>query len=488
MFESSHNSESIAPLSGSPRAYVSLVAATGALGGLLFGYDWVVIGGAKPFYDRYFQLTSPSLEGWAMSCALIGCLFGAISTGVLSDRFGRKRLLSLAALIFALSSLGTGLATHFAVFVAWRMLGGCAIGLASGTSPMYIAEISPAHLRGRLVSLNQLAIVIGILSAQVVNWLIAKPVPRGASAHEILLSWNGQWGWRWMFAVTAIPSVLFLVATFLVPESPRWLASKGRNLQARQVLERLGGRSYAEQVLDDLAAARQAHPRRSIFAELSSPGIAKVLLLGVVLAVLQQWCGINVIFNYAQEIFDAAGYQVSDILFNIVVTGAVNLVFTFVALFTIDRFGRRLLLLTGVSGLALVYTVLGMFYRLHMQGKPMLFLVLAAIACYAMSLAPATWVVIAEVFPNRIRSSATSIAITTLWTACFLLTYTFPMLNAGLGAAGTFWTYASICLGGLMFLYRRLPETKGRTLEEIEMNLGTEKLRKENHAHATQEI
>ena len=469
-------------------AYVWLAAAAGALGGLLFGYDWVVIGGAKPFYERYFQLNSPSLEGWAMSCALIGCLIGAVSSGGLSNRFGRKRLLTPAALVFAISSLGTGLAAHFGSFVAWRMLGGSAIGLASGISPMYIAEISPPHLRGRLVSLNQLAIVFGILLAQVVNWLIARPVPPGATAHEILVSWNGQWGWRWMFAVTVIPSILFLVATFLVPESPRWLAAKGRNQQALQVLERLGGRAYAQQVMRDFAAASLAQPQCSVLRELSSPGMARVLLLGVVLAVLQQWCGINVIFNYAQEIFAAAGYQVSDILFNIVVTGAVNLVFTLVALAAIDRYGRRFLLLTGVSGLVVIYTVLGAFYRLHLQGKPMLALVLAAIACYAMSLAPATWVVIAEIFPNRVRSSAVSIAITALWTACFLLTYTFPLLNAALGAAGTFWTYAAVCLAGLLFLYFRLPETRGKTLEEIEINLRMGKAPENEHAHRTQGI
>jgi sugar porter (SP) family MFS transporter len=406
-----------------------------------------------------------------MSCALIGCLIGAVSSGGLSNRFGRKRLLTLAALVFAASSLGTGLAEHFHVFVMWRMLGGYAIGLASGISPMYIAEISPAHLRGRLVSLNQLAIVFGILMAQVMNWLIARPVPAGATAHDILVSWNGQWGWRWMFAVTAIPSILFLVATFLVPESPRWLAAKGRNQQALQVLERLGGRAYAERVLEDFRLASQAQPQRSTIRELFSPGMARLLVLGIVLVVLQQWCGINVIFNYAQEIFAAAGYQVSDMLFNIVVTGAVNLVFTLVAFAAIDRYGRRFLLLTGTAGLVVIYALLGAFYRLHLQGKPMLVLVLAAIACYAMSLAPATWVVISEIFPNRIRSSAMSIAITALWTACFLLTYTFPLLNAALGAAGTFWTYASICLAGLLFLYFRLPETQRQSLEEIETNL-----------------
>lgn len=453
------------------RLYIWLAASAGALGGLLFGYDWVVIGGAKPFYELYFHLDSPSIQGWAMSCALIGCLIGAVTSGGLSHRLGRKWMLTFAALIFAVSSLGTGLAAHFTAFVAWRMFGGFAIGLASGISPMYIAEISPARLRGRLVSLNQMAIVLGILLAQVVNWLIARAVPPGATAHEILLSWNGQWGWRWMFAVTAIPAAVFLVATLLVPESPRWLASKGRSSQAIRVLERIGGAAYAQRVMEDFRNAGDARPQRSVLHELSSPGMAKVLLLGVALAVLQQWCGINVIFNYAQEIFAAAGYQVSDILFNIVVTGAVNVAFTLVALFTIDRYGRRFLLLTGISGLVVIYVTLGLFYRMHMQGLPMLALVLAAIACYAMSLAPVTWVVISEIFPNRIRGTAISIAVTALWTACFVLTYTFPLLNARLGAAGTFWTYAAICLAGLLFIYIRLPETQGKTLEEIEMSL-----------------
>ena len=458
---------------GSFRAsYVWLAASAGALGGLLFGYDWVVIGGAKPFYELYFQLDSASLQGWAMSCALIGCLFGAVTSGWLSNRFGRRRLLTLAAIVFAVSSVGTALAHHFELFIVWRIMGGYAIGLASGISPMYIAEISPAPLRGRLVSLNQLAIVFGILLAQVVNWTIARPVPPGATAHEILMSWNGQSGWRWMFGVTAIPSILFLLTTLFVPESPRWLASKGRNAAARKVLESVGGAHYAQTVLEDFARANQLDTvSRSLLTELTAPGMARVLVLGIVLAVLQQWCGINVIFNYAQEIFAAAGYQVSDILFNIVVTGAVNLIFTFVALFTIDRFGRRFLLLTGITGLTATYTILGLLYRMQVHGKPLLFLVLAAIAFYAMSLAPATWVVISEIFPNRIRSSAMSVSITALWLACFLLTYTFPLFNAALGAAGTFWTYAAICLAGLIFLSVRLPETRNKSLEEIELTL-----------------
>lgn len=453
---------------------VWLVACAAALGGLLFGYDWVVIGGAKPFYELYFHLDAPSLAGWAMSCALVGCLIGALSSGAMSNHLGRKRLLTLAAFAFAISSVGVGLASSFAAFVSWRIVGGFAIGLASGISPVYIAEISPAALRGRLVSLNQLAIVFGILLAQVVNWLIARPVPPNASPQAILASWNGQSGWRWMFAVTAIPSLLFLIATFLVPESPRWLAIKGRSQQAFQVLRRLGGTRYATGVLEELSSLEQVPEHVAPKRELFSPRILRVLALGCALAVLQQWCGINVIFNYAQEIFAAAGYQISDILFNIVVTGAVNAVFTLVALFTIDRFGRRVLLLTGIAGLLLIYAALGICYESHLQGKPMLVLVVLAIASYAMSLAPVTWVVISEIFPNRVRGAALSIAVAALWIACFVLTYTFPLLNAHLGPAGTFWSYGVICLAGWLFLYFRLPETKGKSLEQLEVELGTD--------------
>ncbi len=472
-----HTSAAVAPQGDASLRAVNLwlAASSGALGGLLFGYDWVVIGGAKPFYEIYFHLASPDLQGWAMSCALIGCLAGAVAAGRLSDRFGRKLLLTLSALLFAASSLGTALVAHFIAFVAWRILGGFAIGLASGVSPMYIAEISPAGMRGRLVSLNQMAIVIGILMAQMVNWLIARPVPASATAAQILASWNGQSAWRWMFGVTTIPSLLFLTATFFVPESPRWLATKGRNQQALCVLQRLGGEVYARQVMDEFRQASGEQNNVSLLRALAHPGVARALVLGLVLAILQQWCGINVIFNYAQEIFAAAGYQISGILFNIVITGAVNVVFTVLALVTIDRFGRRVLLLTGVAGLTVIYTILGTLYHLHFHGVLMLVLVFAAIACYAMSLAPVTWVVISEIFPNRIRSGAVSIAVTALWTACFVLTYTFPLLNAAISTAGVFFLYASICLAGLLYLSLRLPETRNRTLEEIETSLrGTE--------------
>ena len=448
--------------------YIWAVSGAGALGGLLFGYDWVVIGGAKPFYEKYFLLNSASQQGWAMSCALIGCLIGALASGALTERLGRKRPLMLSALFFTVSSIGTALAGQFEIFVLWRIMGGFAIGLASSLSPMYIAELAPAHLRGKLVSLNQFTIVIGILLAQVTNWLIARPIPAAATASYILHSWNGQVGWRWMFGVTAIPSVLFLVAMFFVPESPRWLAAKGDLDRAEKILARVGGAAYSRDVSSEIQLSLAAEQAQVSLTALFDRKMLKILGLGIFLAVLQQWCGINVIFNYAEEVFSAAGYQVSDILFNIVVTGAVNVLFTIVALRSVDRFGRRVLMLLGTCGLTIIYSVLGFLYHIHSHGIHMLLLVVTAIGCYAMSIAPVTWVVISEIFPSRIRGTAVSIAVTALWTACFLLTYTFPLLNRALGAAGTFWIFAGICAIGFVYLAFRLPETKGKSLEAIE--------------------
>jgi len=310
--------------------------------------------------------------------------------------------------------------------------------------------------------------VIGILLAQVINWLIAKPVPPDATAIQILQSWNGQVGWRWMFGVTAIPSVLFFISMFLLPESPRWLAKNDAHEQAKRVLSRIGGESYGEQALREIEATVVKDADRVDLHILFDRRMLRVLSLGVGLAVLQQWCGINVIFNYAEEVFFAAGYNVSDILFNIVVTGAVNLVFTFVAIGLVDRYGRRVLMLTGSAGLAIIYSCLGAFYYAHSRGVHMLVLVVAAIGCYAMSLAPVTWVVISEIFPNRVRGAAMSIAVTALWVASFILTYTFPLFNHSLGAAKTFWIYAAICVAGFLFIKARLPETKGKTLQQIE--------------------
>ncbi len=455
-----------------PDCYLFVIALISAMGGFLFGYDWVVIGGAKPFYEQYFNIADiPVMQGWAMSSALVGCLFGALSVGKLSDLRGRKPILFLAAGLFVCTALGTGAARTFLVFNIFRLVGGFAIGVASSLSPMYIAEIAPARLRGRFVSINQLTVVLGILAAQIVNWQLAEPVPIGATAEMIRESWNGQMGWRWMFWVMTIPAALFFLLTFILPESPRWLAISGKLAQARKVFTRIGGKAYAENELAAIAATSLERPVEGGYRQLLRPSMFKILIIGVVMAVLQQWCGINVIFNYAQEIFMQAGYGVSDVLMNIVVTGITNVVFTVIAMTLIDRWGRKSLALLGSFGLTFIYAFMGMSYYFHKTGVVLLIIVVLAIACYAMTLAPVMWVIISEIFPNRVRGVAMSVCTFALWAACFLLTYTFPLLNSGLGSAGIFWLYGCICLGGGVFVAFMLPETGRKSLEEIEKDL-----------------
>jgi len=460
-----------------------MIASVAALGGLLFGYDWVVIGGARPFYEVYFQLTSPAAIGWANSCALVGCFAGSIAAGRLSDRLGRKNALSIAALLFAASSALTGWAHSFSWFIAWRMAGGIAIGLASNVSPTYIAEISPAAWRGRLVSLNQFGLVIGIVAAQVANWRIAEQVPSGAVVSA--MSWNAQYGWRWMFTAVAAPALALLVLTPFIPESPRWLAENGKEGKALGVLASIGGQRYGA---DELASIQASMPSSvpdslgsttaigSLKALFLRP-LRALLLIGVALAVLQQWCGINIIFNYAAEIYRSAGYGISDVMFNIVITGAVNLLFTIVAMLLVDSLGRRRLMLFGCAGIAASHLLASLAYRAGWQGFWVLALTLTAIAFYAVSLAPVTWVLITELFPTAVRATAVSISVAALWVSSFALTYSFPFLTRAFGSSGVFLVYGGVCLVGFAFVYFRVPETKGQSLEQIEASeLGTIKL------------
>lgn len=449
--------------------YLILISLVAAMGGFLFGYDWVVIGGAKAFYEIYFSIeNSPGLQGWVMGSAILGCLVGVVLSGSLSDRYGRKIILILAALIFTLAAVLTGAAHSVGWFIFYRLFGGIGIGLASNISPMYISEIAPSSIRGKLISFYQLAIVLGILSAQIANWLIAQPVFPG---DNLLQSWNVQTGWRWMFWAQTLPAFLFFLLIFIIPESPRWLVSRQKESKAFRVFARMKDTEYAERQIREIKNTPAAHSENPAFQQLFRGKMARVIGIGIFIAILQQWCGINVIFNYAQEIFSAAGYDVSDMLFNIVITGIVNVIFTIAGMYVVDIWGRRSLMLAGTIGLSLIYILLGGGYFIGLKGYAMLILVVMAIACYAMTLAPVTWVVIAEIFPTRIRALAMAVSTFALWAACFVLTYTFPLLNNTFGAYGTFWLYGLICLAGVFFIKRNLPETKGKTLEEIEKEI-----------------
>ena len=424
------------------KAFVYFICSVSAMGGLLFGYDWVVIGGAKPFYESFFGIAGNTwLQGVAMSTALLGCLIGAMVAGALADRYGRKPLLTTAAVLFTVSAIGTGIFDDFTLFNIARFIGGVGIGVASTLSPMYIAEVSPAHIRGRMVSLNQMTIVLGILAAQIVNMLLARDTSIVENA-----AWNLEWGWRWMFWAETVPAGLFLVMSFFIPESPVYQQMKA-------------------------ATMSQHTGQKAGLKELMESKYSKVLLLGLVIAVFQQWCGTNVIFNYAQEIFVGAGYDVDGMFIDIVITGIANVLFTFVALYTIEKWGRRTLMLIGAGGLGLIYLILGTCYFMEVKGVMMVVLVVTAISVYAMTLGPVTWTLLAEIFPNQVRGVAMAVCTFALWVGCCTLTFSFPSMNAALGSSGTFWIYSSICLCAFIFLWRRCPETKGKTLEQLEKEL-----------------
>ncbi|MBP5213956.1 MAG: sugar porter family MFS transporter [Bacteroidales bacterium] len=433
-------------MNNTSRLHLFFICCVSAMGGLLFGYDWVVIGGAKPFYELFFGIAdSPFMQGVAMSSALVGCLGGAMVAGALADRYGRKPLLTTAAVLFTVSAIATGWYDGFTMFCVARFIGGVGIGVASALSPVYIAEVSPADIRGRMVSLNQMTIVLGILAAQIVNMLLARDTSDAASQ-----AWNLAWGWRWMFWAETLPAALFLLLSFFIPESPVFVQLRnGRNASALQT-----------------AGSQQAG-----LGELFSRRYAPVLILGLVIAVFQQWCGTNVIFNYAQEIFLGAGFNVDGMFINIVITGIANVIFTVVALYTIEKWGRRTLMLIGAGGLGLIYLILGTCYYLELTGVVMVALVVAAISCYAMTLGPVTWTLLAEIFPNRIRGIAMATCTFALWVGCCTLTFFFPPMNASLGTFGSFWVYSAICLCAFIFLWRRCPETRGKSLDELEKEL-----------------
>ncbi|MBD1433105.1 sugar porter family MFS transporter [Sphingobacterium sp. DN00404] len=432
-------------------SYIIGISLISALGGYLFGFDFAVISGALPFLRMSFQLDA-WWEGFLTGSLALGCIIGCLFAGNIAERFGRRPGLMLAALIFAFSSLGMAFSWGLSSFVTMRFLSGIGVGMASILSPMYIAEISPAKIRGRNVAINQLTIVIGILITNLVNYFISDDDP------EV---------WRWMFGLGAIPATFFFLGVIWLPESPRWYALVGKHQKAKEVLARLGSPLYVEKTLSEINASVTGTIKSS-YRDVFGKAVRPAILVGITLAVFQQICGINVVFNYTSTIFEAAGASLDRQLLETVSIGVVNLIFTFLAMWQVDRLGRRPLMLFGAIGLALSYVGLALLLQTGAYTALISIVVLLAIAIYATSLAPVTWVIISEIFPNRIRSKASSIAIISLWAAYFILVFTFPVLVEKLGAYGPFYLYAGICLLGFLFIKLRVKETKGQTLEQLE--------------------
>ena len=435
-------------------AYILGISFISALGGYLFGFDFAVISGALPFLRTEFDL-NPWWEGFLTGSLALGCIIGCLLAGRIAERSGRKPGLMTAAAIFAVSSIGMAMAHNLSLFVFMRFCAGIGVGMASLLSPMYIAEISPSAVRGRNVAINQLTIVTGILITNLVNYSLAD---------------NGPEAWRWMFGLGAIPSILFFFGVLLLPESPRWLMMRGRRDNALTVLKKLGDDSFANDTLNDISKSTadvQAPGYKAVFAKAVRPAV----VVGIVLAVFQQLCGINVVFNYTSTIFAAAGADLDRQLLETVGIGIINLIFTVLAMWQVDKLGRKPLMMIGSLGLAIMYVVLSIVLQMQVSLVWVSIFVLAAIAIYATSLAPVTWVLISEIFPNRIRSRASTVAIMCLWGAYFILVFTFPILAEKLGTYGPFYLYAGICLAGFIFISRKVKETKGRTLEQLETEL-----------------
>lgn len=433
--------------------YILGISFISALGGYLFGFDFAVISGALPFLREQFSLNA-YWEGFLAGSLGLGCIVGCLLAGKLAEKYGRKPGLSLAAIIFALSSLGMALSSGMSVFIFMRFVAGIGVGMASILSPLYIAEISPASVRGRNVAINQLTIVFGILITNLVNYKLAG---------------YGDQSWRMMFGLGVIPSVLFLIGVVYLPESPRWLMSNGQEERAAAILQKIGDKNYVTKTVSDFKQGFKSQQKQS-FAAVFSKAVRPAMTVGITLAVFQQLCGINVVFNFTSTIFESVGADLDRQLSETVAIGIVNTLFTLLAMWQVDKLGRRPLMLAGSLGLSIAYVVLATL--LQSQAAPIWIsiVVLVAIALYATSLAPVTWVLISEIFPNHIRGLASSAAVVCLWAAYFVLVFTFPIMASILGTYGPFYVYAVICMAAFLFIKKRVKETKGQTLEELENN------------------
>lgn len=429
-------------------SYILRISFISALGGYLFGFDFAVIAGALPFLQKHFSLDT-YWEGFATGSLALGAIIGCMVAGSVSDRYGRKPGLLIAAAIFALSSLAMAFSFSRDAFIAARFCAGIGVGMASMLSPMYIAEISPAHMRGRMVAINQLTIVLGILFTNLINYTLRN---------------YGEDAWRWMFGLGFIPSALFFIGAMWLPESPRWLMKAGKNAKAVTVLGKIGNADFVNESVSNIAASLKGVVKTR-YADIFKKAVLPAVLVGIGLAVFQQLCGINTVFNYAPKIFESIGASQDDQLLQTVFIGGVNLVFTILAMLLVDKLGRKPLMLIGAGGLAVMYVFIVMLLGAH--SPRISWVLLAAIGVYAMTLAPVTWVLISEIFPNKVRGEATAVAVVSLWLAYFILVFTFPVIFEKLRDQ-TFFVYSAICLVGFVFVWLKVKETKGKTLEELE--------------------
>jgi MFS transporter, SP family, xylose:H+ symportor len=428
------------------QGYILAISFISALGGYLFGFDFAVIAGALPFLKEQFSFNE-YWEGFAMASLALGCLVA----GSLSDKYGRKPGLMLAAFLFLISSLAMAFSTTRDLFIAARFVAGIGVGMASMLSPLYIAEVSPANTRGRMVAINQLTIVIGILITNLVNYSLRN---------------SGPDAWRWMVGLGAVPSGIFLLGVAWLPESPRWLLKEGKDTKAETVLNKIGGAGYVAETLTNIKASLKGSNTKFNYAAVFKKAVLPAVIVGIGLAVFQQFCGINVVFNFTTTIFESVGFSKDDQLKQTVFIGIINLLFTLVAMWQVDKLGRKPLMIIGFLGLAVLYIISGLLLqnKSPMAAWPLL----AAIGMFAMTLGPVTWVLISEIFPNHIRGAATAVAVISLWLSYALLVFTFPILASKLGAYTPFYIYAGICILGFLFVKAKVKETKGKTLEDLE--------------------
>jgi sugar porter (SP) family MFS transporter len=451
--------------------YLTTTALIVALGGFLMGFDVSVISGVVRFVEAEFEL-SPLQLGWVVSSLSLTAAVGMLASGPLSDRLGRRPVLQIAGVLFAVSAIASAVAPDFVTLVLARMLGGFGVGAALIVAPMYIAEMSPPATRGRFVSFNQLNIVIGISAAFFSNYLILTLGESGAAWTEALRL--GEWNWRWMLGIEALPAVAYLFALSLVPESPRWLAMRGRDAEATEVLGRVAGAAAVDvlrEVKESIAA--EARLGQTSWRALLHPSLRLVMTIGIVVGILQQVSGINAVFFYAPMIFERSGIGANAAFMQAALVGLVNLVFTVVAMAVIDRFGRRPLLVFGLAGITACMLLLAWAFAAGDGANPRLILIaiLGFVASFAVSLGPVMWVLFSELFPNRVRGVAISFVGLVNSATAFLVTLVFPWQLQSLGSATTFLLYGLFSLAGLAFVIRVLPETKGRSLEELETEL-----------------